>query len=252
MKNLRKKNSSPWATGKSQSGFSLIDVAVAMGIASAILLILLSSIPIARQILAANNSRVSAVAARQIIFKNLARYDSFKKTLSANAQFNCARTFTACAGGTNFILKYDDVAGSVAGTTLYDPTNAMAGLNYDGTTCAVSSGTAPGPDCPVRVDFTWTPVCTTCTPAGMIRINANFTIFRKMVSGVEDNYSATQYNFVLYKNIFQRDCNLPWGGYILHGDQVLAYSTSTGPCVSETRSCNDSVLSGSYTFRTCL
>lgn len=50
-----------------------------------------------------------------------------------------------------------------------------------------------------------------------------------------------------------RDCDLPWGGSISDAESVTAYeeeSPSTS-CNSETRSCNDSTLSGRFTFETC-
>lgn len=52
-----------------------------------------------------------------------------------------------------------------------------------------------------------------------------------------------------------RSCKLPWGGSIAHGASATAYSTNlpTGPCssVSQTRTCNDGTLSGSYTYGNC-
>jgi len=49
-------------------------------------------------------------------------------------------------------------------------------------------------------------------------------------------------------------CNLPWGGTIGSGSIVTAYQTNghnNCPSVSETRSCSNGVLSGSYTYATC-
>jgi hypothetical protein len=52
-------------------------------------------------------------------------------------------------------------------------------------------------------------------------------------------------------------CDLPWGGATPHGTSVTAYSTSTptppSTCssVSETRTCNNGTLSGSYTNQSC-
>lgn len=52
-------------------------------------------------------------------------------------------------------------------------------------------------------------------------------------------------------------CALPWGGTISHGSNVTAYSTDQVACgvscssVSETRTCNNGVLSGSYTNLSC-
>ena len=51
------------------------------------------------------------------------------------------------------------------------------------------------------------------------------------------------------------NCALPWGGTLNHGSSVTAYQASTVPygssCVSESRSCANGVLSGSYTNQSC-
>ncbi|MFA6383550.1 MAG: hypothetical protein WCX17_03945, partial [Parcubacteria group bacterium] len=50
-------------------------------------------------------------------------------------------------------------------------------------------------------------------------------------------------------------CNLPWGGTIASGASVTAYQSSSvacgSSCVSQTRTCNNGVLSGSYTNQNC-
>ncbi len=50
-------------------------------------------------------------------------------------------------------------------------------------------------------------------------------------------------------------CNLPWSGLIAHGQNVTAYSSlvvSQGSsCVSQTRTCNNGVLTGSYNYSSC-
>jgi hypothetical protein len=47
-------------------------------------------------------------------------------------------------------------------------------------------------------------------------------------------------------------CTLPWGGTIANGASVTAYQASTGnPCITQTRTCTNGVLSGSYTYQTC-
>lgn len=50
-----------------------------------------------------------------------------------------------------------------------------------------------------------------------------------------------------------RTCSLPWGSTINHGASVTAYldALPDDVCTSETRSCNDGTLSGSYTFGSC-
>ncbi len=56
-------------------------------------------------------------------------------------------------------------------------------------------------------------------------------------------------------NTFSCSCTLPWGGTIANGASVTAYSSSTpaGSCssYSQTRTCSNGTLSGSYTNQTC-
>lgn len=50
-------------------------------------------------------------------------------------------------------------------------------------------------------------------------------------------------------------CSLPWGGSISHGQSTTAYAASTVPygssCASQTRSCSNGTLSGSYAYSSC-
>lgn len=51
------------------------------------------------------------------------------------------------------------------------------------------------------------------------------------------------------------DCSLPWGGTILHNASIMAYQNATEPfgssCASESRTCNNGALSGSYVNQNC-
>ena len=50
-------------------------------------------------------------------------------------------------------------------------------------------------------------------------------------------------------------CALPWGATIAHGASVTAYQSTTVPlgqtCLSQTRSCSNGALSGSYQYASC-
>lgn len=51
------------------------------------------------------------------------------------------------------------------------------------------------------------------------------------------------------------NCSLPWGGTLTHGQSRAAYAASSvgcgGNCASQTRTCNNGSLSGSYTHGSC-
>jgi hypothetical protein len=50
-------------------------------------------------------------------------------------------------------------------------------------------------------------------------------------------------------------CTKPWGGALAHGQSVTAYAASSVPsgssCSSQTRTCNNGTLSGTYGYSTC-
>jgi hypothetical protein len=50
-------------------------------------------------------------------------------------------------------------------------------------------------------------------------------------------------------------CSLPWGGTINSGQSTTAYQAATVPygssCVSQSRSCNNGSLSGTYQYQSC-
>ncbi len=50
-------------------------------------------------------------------------------------------------------------------------------------------------------------------------------------------------------------CSSPWGSTVAHGSSITAYDAASVPagetCDSQTRSCNDGTLSGTYTQETC-
>lgn len=52
-------------------------------------------------------------------------------------------------------------------------------------------------------------------------------------------------------NVNTLGCLTPWGATVANGASVTAYSTTTGACYPQTRTCTNGVLSGSYTDQTC-
>lgn len=51
----------------------------------------------------------------------------------------------------------------------------------------------------------------------------------------------------------KKQCALPWGGLINHGDSVLAYKEKEAlACEKESRTCNDGSLTGSHSQKDCL
>lgn len=48
------------------------------------------------------------------------------------------------------------------------------------------------------------------------------------------------------------NCTTPWGASVAHGNSVTAYkSSSASTCTSQTRTCDNGTLSGSYAYQSC-
>ena len=65
-------------------------------------------------------------------------------------------------------------------------------------------------------------------------------------------FSYQEFMDYLDIEIILASCTLPWGGSIESGQDVTAYQADSAvACESETRTCTDGALSGSYTFGSC-
>src|ERR1043166_2045636 len=70
-----------------------------------------------------------------------------------------------------------------------------------------------------------------------------------------DGYLGGSYQYSSCSVASCASCSLPWGGSIAHNANVTAYQNSSvacgASCVSQTRTCNNGSLSGSYTNSDC-
>jgi len=68
----------------------------------------------------------------------------------------------------------------------------------------------------------------------------------------DDGDLSGSYQFATCTPTTNNPCDLPWGGTIAHGGTVTAYQLSSGSsCPSQTRVCNNRVLSGAYQYQSC-
>ncbi|MBW2528052.1 MAG: right-handed parallel beta-helix repeat-containing protein [Deltaproteobacteria bacterium] len=75
------------------------------------------------------------------------------------------------------------------------------------------------------------------------------TLFADHLALIPDEHLGTQ----LSNNL--RACASPWGGWLRHGEQILAYrpdGAAPGGCAEQVRTCNDGVLDGDYTDEECV
>jgi prepilin-type N-terminal cleavage/methylation domain-containing protein len=173
-----------------ESGLSLVELMIAMGIASIGILGYVSIEGTSVGILNQENERVSIVPARESMFRMLDRYDTFQNSVTADANFNCVRTKSSCAAGARtFILR------DASGAAYYDGTSANSGFQDNGVICASATPT-PNRLCPIRATLEWSPFCTsaTCETASVI-VSVEFQVFG-------ESAPKPLYGFTLLKSVY--------------------------------------------------
>lgn len=102
-------------------------------------------------------------------------------------------------------------------------------------------------------------------PSGTIDVLSNGFKVRQAPSDMLNYGSSTTYIYAAFaeqpfvasgsSSTTSCGCALPWGGSIASGGTVTAYQNASeacgGSCTSETRTCTNGVLSGSYTNQSC-
>jgi hypothetical protein len=238
----------------SAAGFSLLDVVFAMGLGAFVMAALAGVLFLSAKEQVRDNQKVSAVAARNYVYRNLTQWQSLRATLVGNAAtFACALNNTGCPGTVN-----------TANFAIYEPGNSTpiynattspkVGFDENGVPCTPAGGLdAPTRDCPVRVDFEWQALCTSgCVDPVPISITAKIIVHDAALSTatVSKSFNAG-YDFVLLKSVHSRTCLTPWGVRVNDGASVTAYSRTTAPCGSPyvvSRTCTDTQLDDQYDY----
>ncbi len=236
------------------AGFSLLDVVFAMGLGAFVMAALAGVLFVSGKEQARDNQKISAVAARNYVYRNLNQWQSFRATLSGNAAtFACALNNSGCPGTVN-----------TANFGLYEPGNATSiynaaaspkvGFDENGVPCTPAGGLdAPTKDCPVRIDFEWQALCTAgCTDPVPISVTAKIIVYDASLSTATTRRSFNAgYDFMLLKSVHSRTCLTPWGVRINDGATITAYSRNTAPCGAPyvvTRTCTDTQLDDQYDY----
>jgi hypothetical protein len=110
----------------------------------------------------------------------------------------------------------------------------------------------------------WSGSCSSSNLGDFCQWHSGTSITLDTTPGNNNWFAVRAYNGGIYSDAIDRyftcnapssPCNLPWGGTLTHGSNVTAYQNSTVPCnsncVSETRTCANGVLSGTYTIQNC-
>lgn len=116
------------------------------------------------------------------------------------------------------------------------------------------------------------PTCASCTTASVNWLTSSFTCSasasggshgttRNVSDGAAPNVGSASFNCSNGSwnqnsgSCSGASCTLPWGGSINHGQSATAYQTSSvacgSTCTSQSRTCNNGSLSGSYTNQSC-
>jgi hypothetical protein len=234
---------------KNAAGISIVDVMIAMGLGFMVISSLGTVVYFSSRNQAKDNQKVSAVAARNFVHQALTNWRSYRATLVGNAAaFACALNNTGCTAAAkgNFVLYARNAAGALE--VLYDPTNLANGLDENGVPCTATSGNAPSANCPVRVNFSWVPLCTSgCTDPVPISISTTILVYDVNKPSSPQNAGV---DFTMLKSVHQRRCLLPWSGgsYVNDGATFTAWNAASPVCASVTRTCTDTELDNQYSY----
>lgn len=151
-------------TKNSQGGFSLIEMVVTCGVIAAVGLIsanLMSQINTSNQ---KNNMQTSMALLRDEFISALQDRDAFAFTVAGNAgapgSMTCITNLAGCTPGAAARAFNPFMRNNQPYLNAYRPaTTATHGFRPDGTFCNNYSAAVPNAQCPIRINFTWRPIC---------------------------------------------------------------------------------------------
>ena len=183
---------------------------------------------------------------------------SSETRVCTNGTLSGSYTFQTCTVNppATCTLPWGGTIASGQSVTAYSVTGSGASQQCVNETRVCTNGTLSGSyqlqSCPVTPQCTETTETRTSTPcpsgqSGVITEHRTLNVGQ--VCGTNSDWS------VVSNTCTGNTCALPWGGTLASGQSVTAYSTQTmaygQTCVSQTRTCTNGVLSGSYTFQNC-
>ena len=162
----------------------------------------------------------------------------------------CASPCGAIAHGANctaYLNASEPFGGSCTSQTRTCSNGSLSG-SYTNGSCSVTAGASCASPCgTIAHGATCTAYLNASEPFGGSCTSQTRTCSNGTLSGSYTNASCSV--------TAGASCSLPWGGSIAHGASTTAYQASSvacgSSCTSETRSCNNGTLSGSYTNSSC-
>lgn len=150
----------------SQAGLTLVEIVVSIGIASFVALLtstLLVQVANSNQRLTLQ-TELSRIRNQylQVLQSNSAWAATIADRTYNTSSFNCLSSTAACVAAGPF--AFTPLGPNGKPYQNYKPSApnagaATAGFSPNGTTCTTYSAAAPNGQCPIRVDFTWKPIC---------------------------------------------------------------------------------------------
>lgn len=175
---------------KNESGISLIDILIAMAITAIVALGVASTTFYAGRLSRDATMRATMITVRENIFNVLNNYESWTNSVNNDANFSCAIASTGCVGSPYAQFNLYDASGAI-----YYNKATTNGFDENGTTCSSATNT-PTRTCPIRVNLTWTSICTTCNPA-LVRVDVTFQLYRN-----GSQQTMGKYAFSMLKNVY--------------------------------------------------
>jgi prepilin-type N-terminal cleavage/methylation domain-containing protein len=197
-------------TIKTQSGFTLVEVIIALGLASVVALGVAS---IMEQMGAANRHAGVVSSARllkQNFIEMLSNDLAWQYTLldPANKTFQCLISATDCTGLPASGGPAGFVVRNSANAVFYDGLTAARGFTENGADCTGF----PSAGCPFHLQLSWTPLCAPKIPCVLPEIQVNGTLVFNSPS-FKTAYNPENYSFKLFrKPLMQTALILPSNG----------------------------------------
>lgn len=184
---------------KRNSGFTLIETMMAVGLIAVIMVSLLTVMNVMSKRNGETTNSSWAYDLRLEVTNAINSKKAFdENTMNANSNLSCIRNDTDCTGQGGPILLMD--AGGVPLRLVAAPGNTTQGITRRGDVCN-TFGTSP--DCPYRYEVSWTPICATGNGPGckdpQVQINS-----RMLLSPVASAGSFRVDNFSLRVNRIEK------------------------------------------------
>ena len=218
----------------SESGFSLVEQIVVFAILGILVSISAGLLPNLLNSLKRENSISTLNLLRSRFITTIRDGRAWETTVvddpsgTNGTVFECWENGTDCSALVGSPAAFTPLQANGNALEGYDPlNNPTHGFTLEGNLCNTYNAATPDPNCPVRIDFTWEPVCATTPPPPCIkpefRVVMDFTIsttFNKNTPSINFNQLDTTITLVGESQVVS--------GYVCNTHQVVSGFSSEG------------------------